>query len=554
MTDDHTALRRLITSEEGQFFERKSLFEGPPGGKRQRDRRAVRDQVAEYVAAFANADGGTLVLGVEDDGTVTGCPYQDEDALAALLETPKTRLRPPLRPGRVVELDGLRLLVFDVAPSPTAVMVDGNGFPLREGDSTRQVSEEFINRTKEAGLVTSPEARMASGVTLDDLDTALVAGAMSAAGFEGTASEYLVQRRLADWRGETLVLRQAAAWLFAGSPGLIRHPNLGVRVFRVHGTEQKSGSERNVQDFPWIDDNLLRVLDQAKARIDSLIRKSSKLHDLFFRETPEYPTFAWQEGLVNALAHRDYADEGRCVEVYVYDDRIEVSSPGGLLPTVSLESLLARERVHCTRNPRMGRVLAELGMMRQAGEGIPRIIEEMELSWLPAPELDERNGCFRLVLRNEPIFQGGDAEWGHFVRELPLGVRLRRALVAFHDHAFQSADYQNLNRVDRDVAYRELQELEDRGLLDTEGSTRGRRYRVRKQVTAAEVTAGTPMARLVARMQAAGRITNADYREAFGGDREKATQALSSMVEAGLLEREGERRATRYVPGPKWPP
>ena len=140
------------------------------------------------------------------------------------------------------------------------------------------------------------------------------------------------------------------------------------------------------------------------------------------------------------------------------------------------------------------------------------------------------------------------------MRELPLGVRLRRALVAFHDRVFQSADYQELNRVDRDVAYRELQELEARGLLDAEGATRGRRYRVRGRVTAAEVTAETPMARLVARMQAAGRISNADYRETFGVDRATATEALRSMVEAGLHERHGERKATRYLPGPKWPP
>jgi len=82
---DLEALRRLIGSEEGQYFDRKSLVDQQPPGTRPRDRAAVRAQVVEYVAAFANADGGTLVLGVENDGTVTGCPYPLE-AREAILE------------------------------------------------------------------------------------------------------------------------------------------------------------------------------------------------------------------------------------------------------------------------------------------------------------------------------------------------------------------------------------------------------------------------------------------------------------------------------------
>ena len=62
----------LLRQDEGQYFERKSLWAGAPGHKRPRERRQVRDQIAEQVAAFANADGGTLLLGVEDNGTVRG--------------------------------------------------------------------------------------------------------------------------------------------------------------------------------------------------------------------------------------------------------------------------------------------------------------------------------------------------------------------------------------------------------------------------------------------------------------------------------------------------
>ena len=74
-----------------------------------------------------------------------------------------------------------------------------------------------------------------------------------------------------------------------------------------------------------------------------------------------------------------------------------------------------------------------------------------------------------MVLRNEPIFEGADEGWTAAVRRLPIEVRQKRARVAFHNRPFQSGDYQKLNRVDRDQAYRELLDLENRGLLATDG-------------------------------------------------------------------------------------
>jgi len=134
--------------------------------------------------------------------------------------------------------------------------------------------------------------------------------------------------------------------------------------------------------------------------------------------------------LVNALAHRDYTIEGRCVEVWLYEDRLEVKSPGALLPDIRVEALLDRQRVHASRNPRIARVLTELGVMRQQGEGIPRIIEEMEMSWLPVPELLASEREFVVVLRNEPVLAGADERWTAAVRDMPLNVRQKRAGVA----------------------------------------------------------------------------------------------------------------------------
>ena len=145
---DDTKLRLLIAEDEGQYHDRKSLLEGPPGQKRPRDRKVVRDQIAEYVASFANAEGGVLICGVENDGTITGHRYPS-DQVDTMLQVPATRLVPPQPAGRRVVLDGVEVLVFEVEMSAVAVQVSSDGYPYRIGDTTTQWSEAKINATKE---------------------------------------------------------------------------------------------------------------------------------------------------------------------------------------------------------------------------------------------------------------------------------------------------------------------------------------------------------------------------------------------------------------------
>jgi len=549
---DDTKLRLLIAEDEGQYHDRKSLLEGPPGQKRPRDRKVVRDQIAEYVASFANAEGGVLICGVENDGTITGHRYPS-DQVDTMLQVPATRLVPPQPAGRRVVLDGVEVLVFEVEMSAVAVQVSSDGYPYRIGDTTTQWSEAKINATKERGLIESAEARIAT-VTLAQLDAALIARAIEGAGLsELAAADYLVRRRLADRRGDVLVIRQAAELLFARADHVIEHPNAGVRVFRVSGTERLTGARHNVQEFPRIEGNLPSVLEQVRTLLGTLIHRSARLHDLFFKEMPEYPTFAWQEAVVNAVAHRDYAIQGQTVEIWLYSDRLVVLSPGALSPEVAIEALREGQSAHASRNPRIARVLADLGVMRDQGEGIPRMFDEMQTSFLRLPEVDLVGGRFSVVLHNEPIFGTHDPAWSTAVRALPLTVSQKRALVGLTDREFANADYRSLNALDRDSAYAELAELVALGHLVAQGAGAGTRYRVQRSVPAAAVDQG-PLALLIDRMATAGALRNADYRAAVGVDERAARLAFAAWARAGVVIRSGEKRGTRYAPGPQWPP
>lgn len=455
----------FLNRTEGQYFERKSLFQGAPGAKVPRDRKAVRDQIAEYVAAFANADGGVLVMGIEDDGELTGHSYP-RDVVSEMQAVPKTRLQPPLREAGVrVDCNGVQLLVFEVAASDAAVMVTGNGYPLRVGDQTVKATQPNIEAQKRAGLAESWESKQ-STMALSELSAELLRSAKAGAGLAALSDEdYLLQRKLADVRGQSLALRRAAELLFARAEP--DHPNAGVRVFRVLGTERQVGATYNVEERkPRIEGALPLVIAEAYAAVNAWLRRPSRLVGTRFRETPEYPDFAWKEALLNAVAHRDYGVQGRGVEVHLFDDRMEVTSPGGLPMDVSLEALRARQRQHKSRNPRLARVLADLGLMREQGEGIPRVYAEMEGVFLPEPTLDFAHGIFSVVLQNTVQLQARDREFLASLGDEELGdIDVRALLEAFRHGRVDNARMRQIAGLDTLGASRLLRTLRNRGLL-----------------------------------------------------------------------------------------
>lgn len=551
-----TELRELLQQDEGQFLEFKSLWDLSGGTRKVVDRRAVRDTIAQYVAAFANADGGTLLLGVDNDGTPSGHGYPDE-AIAEFLAVSGRRLRPAvaIRHQRI-RLDGCEIVVIQVNIEPDAVMVDGDGFPYRVGDQVRLEPQEVINQRKQAYRTVGYECRFNFDASLDNLDLALAGDFLRRSVYRDRAPEDTLQELgLIVPRAGGFAITNAALLLFGKRPFARWHPRAGLRMFRVAGTERRHGKDRNVTQLrPLIEPPLALAILEAQQLAASQIKRSEKLHDLFFREMPEYPEFAWQEAIVNAFAHRDYNDHGREIEVWFFDDRLEVLSPGDLVPPVTVEQLRERQRLHASRNPLIVRVLAEVGIMRDEGEGVPRIYEEMETSLLKQPRLTVAASQFELVLYNQPAFSGPSAEWQGVVSQLDVTNAQKRALLAF-PNGFTNEDYRVINGLDRDQAYREIQELVAKGVLSPATSTgRGALYLPSQHLQTATAWLEQRVVRLRTFFDENDHLTNADYREIFRLTRFVARHELARLVDEGFLTSQGRGRGAHYVPGPAFFP
>ena len=463
MPDRPFDITPFLSQDEGQHFDRKSMFKGAPGAKKPRGRREVREQVAEYVAAFANADGGVLVLGIEDDGTVTGHSVPPKP-MDLLLSAPQALLDPPQPKGFLVAHEGTELIVFDVPAADVPVQMTGNGFPLRVGDRTVRARESLITASKQQGMHESWESRR-SPCTLDDLDPEVLARARAGAGLSAwTDAEYLLRRKLADRRGRQLLLRRAAELLFARyEPD---HPNAGIRVFRVIGTTRRFGVEHNVEERPRIEGNLPAVLDKARTEVGGLLRRPSRLMGTRFQEMPEYPDFAWREAMHNAIAHRDYAIQGAGTEIWMFEDRMEVVSAGAFPEGVTLEQVLRLERVHRSRNPRIVRVLVDLGYAKDQGEGIPRMFAEMEDAFLPRPDVEVQGQQVMVTLRNTSTLTASDRRFVAGLGDAELSRREFRALLmAYRRDRVDNARLRAVMGLDTLAASQLLRGLRDRDLL-----------------------------------------------------------------------------------------
>jgi ATP-dependent DNA helicase RecG len=115
--------------------------------------------------------------------------------------------------------------------------------------------------------------------------------------------------------------------------------------------------------------------------------------------------------LVNAIAHRDYSDEGRGIEIYIFNDRIEIRNPGGLLSPMTVDDLKAMKGAHQSRNSYVARTLREIGYMRELGEGMRRIHELMKSNELAPPKIQSDGELFSLSLFHRAMYSQDEILW-----------------------------------------------------------------------------------------------------------------------------------------------
>jgi len=177
------------------------------------------------------------------------------------------------------------------------------------------------------------------------------------------------------------------------------YPNCRIRFIRYDGTAEQVGTKINIVKDVNIEYPILRIIEKAKEFLSIQLREFTALNQQtgMFQIVPEYPEFAWLEGIVNAVTHREYGMSGGYIKIAMFDDRLEITSPGKLPNIVTVDNI---RLTRYSRNPRIARVLTEFGWVRELNEGVKRIFSDMEEFYLEPPVYSEPEYSVKLVLKN----------------------------------------------------------------------------------------------------------------------------------------------------------
>lgn len=404
---------KTLELHESQFREFKSAYEGQPNNKVRRHIKDVSKDISETLVAFANADGGELLVGVEDDGSITGHDYptsQVEKLLAAPITGvhKDTPLAAPI--AQRVQMEDKELLYFSVEKSTTNIHQTADGRCLQRNDrETRPVSAKRLQFERHEQISREYDRHYANNAQVRDLDLNLVSN-VSQATSHMTSEKCLQYLGLADFGMGVLRLRNAALLLFAKDISLW-HPRCQVRIVRVRGMEMLTGRDLNIASDEVVNGNIIKLLTTAWERLRPHLVQTRLSVDSLFREQVMYPEDACREALINAITHRDYSIEGQNIEVIIYDDRMEVHSPGTLLSTINLVELRKLTGTHESRNALIARVLREVGYVREMGEGMRRIFNLFSDADLIPPELISSDSKFSIILHYKSVFSAEDQHW-----------------------------------------------------------------------------------------------------------------------------------------------
>lgn len=339
------------------------------------------DDIAASLVAFANTDGGQFIIGVDKNRTIVG--VEDTDRVLRDLdniannncEPPITVIQEVLNPESQAELGKLDpASFFQKKPVIVVNIPKGDMRPyrtnrgvyyIRTSSGRRQASREELLRLFQATESLYYDETPLPRLNIADMDRDALDRFLEATG-QGDLQNNR-ERLLENWRLLSRGIPTIAGILLFGRQPQLHLPFAQVNAAGFYGTN----SSGNPYDRKDLTGRILDVIDQAERFLYLHLRIPHEIRGFEPEPKPELPKEALREAIVNAVAHRDYTVQGP-IRLFIFDDRIEVHTPGKPPNTVDEEAM--RAGVHVVRNPHIYARLSDAGLVTRAGTGIRRII------------------------------------------------------------------------------------------------------------------------------------------------------------------------------------
>lgn len=429
----------------------------------------VMDDIKKEIIAFVNCDGGTVYVGVADDGKVLGVENADECALQI-----SNMVRDAVKPDvtmfihyETLECDGKAVVAVNIQRGtnrPYYLAKKGlrpEGVYVRQGYSSVPATDTAIRQMIK-------ETDGDSFENMRSINQALT--------FEATKKEF-EKRNVVFGQPQMQTLKIVSADGIYTNLGLL----LSEQCLHTIKAAVFEGINQNVfKDRREFSGSLMQQLNDVYDYIDFHNQTHATFRKLLRIDTRDYPEVAVREALLNTLVHRDYSFRASTL-ISIYDDRIEFVSIGGLLPGLELDDLMMG--VSVCRNPHLANVFYRLQLIEAYGTGMKKIMGAYANA-LVQPKIKTTNNAFKIILPNVNFTPKAAEVHKNFEKaaDLALDSNEEKVLKFLREHLMITRkETQTLLEVSQSTAGRILKAMVDSGRIKQIGGSRTTRYELRKE-------------------------------------------------------------------------
>ena len=518
--------------------------------------------LTEALIALANTEGGFLLLGVEDDGSLTDVrtKHQDEKGLMAMVAH---RTTPFLSIDAVLcDLDGHSIMRIEV-PKSRQLVATTEGVLLRrrlkadgKPEAVPFYPHEFLSRQSSFGDI-DPSAIIFEEISYKQLDgIQRLRLRQMIETYHGDATLKELSDEELDMALQLVVEKNGAlhptmtGLLILGTEKLLRqYLNTYEVAFQVlEGTEVR----RNI----FYRKPLLETFEAVSKEFSTLIREEELEVGLFRVPVPNYDERAFREAFVNALIHRDFNLLGAVI-VQIDDHGLTISNPGSFIDGVNIHNLLV-VRPH-SRNPLLADVIKRIGLAERTGRGIDRIYEGLLRYGRPAPDYSASDETSVSVYLNNAQADLAFMRMHITASDKPMPLDSLIILSALlHEKQLSIAELQVEVQKNEKVVHSEIEELVELGLITPHGNGRGRTYMISAEMYA---KAGNKSAfvrqagfsriqqeqMILSFIDAHGSIKRGDVMELCHLSGNQATKCLYLLRKKGCIKLNGIRKTASYI-------
>ncbi|HLF51283.1 ATP-binding protein [Flavobacterium sp.] len=360
--------------------------------------------ITEEVCAFANASGGVVLIGVDDANIIKGITI--DNAKRSAIQNSINEISPPLKCDfTIVEVDGKNIAVIEVPSGQNKPYVLSGAIYVRQGPNSQKLTtvEEMRDFFQQADKIyfddaTCKDANIDEDIAKENIKTfRFEAGLVNA-----TSDEQLFTNlKLITNDGQ---LKNGTVLFFGSNPEKFFEKAV-IRCVVFDGTDKRYIVDDKVMTgtlYQQYQKSMVWLKSKLDVRYDIEGEGGKPRKELW-----EIPETAFKEIIINSLAHRDYYDKGARITIEVFDDRVEISNPGGLVSAVPRSEFGKRS---ASRNPLIFGLFERMRLVEQIGSGITRIRDVMNDEGLTPPEFNI-DGMFTVILRRPIEFEKWVERW-----------------------------------------------------------------------------------------------------------------------------------------------